>query len=105
VPVLNDIRGAVADGAYRVTGHAADQMVAADIDEVWVLEATMAGQVIDDFPTAFPYPSCLVLGETPHGQRLHALWTYDEVAHHAVLLTVYWPRRRAAPRPPSEPAP
>jgi hypothetical protein len=97
VPILDDIRGAVADGAYRVTGHAADQMVGSDIDEIWVLEATMVGEVIDDFPSAFPAPSCLVLGETPLGQRLHALWTYDEIAHMAILLTVYWPRLRPAP--------
>jgi hypothetical protein len=94
VPILDDIRGAVADASYRVTGHAADQMVAADIDEIWVLEATMAGEVIDDFPTAFPSPSCLVVGETPAGQTIHALWTYDELARYAVLLTVYRPRRR-----------
>jgi hypothetical protein len=100
MPILDDIRGAVADGAYRVTGHAADQMVGADIDEIWVLEATMVGEVIDDFPAAFPSPSCLVLGETPLGQRIHALWTYDEVARYAVLLTVYWPRRRPAPAEP-----
>ena len=105
MPILETIRGAVADGAHRVTGHAADQMVGADIDEIWVLEATMAGAVIDDFPTAFPNPSCLVLGETPVGQRLHALWTYDEIAHHAILLTVYWPRRHATPRPAPERAP
>jgi hypothetical protein len=94
VPILDDIRGAVADASYRVTGHAADQMVAADIDEIWVLEATMAGEVIDDFPTAFPSPSCLVVGETPAGLTIHALWTYDELARYAVLLTVYRPRRR-----------
>jgi hypothetical protein len=99
VAILDDIRGAVADASYRVTGHAADQMVAGNVDEIWVLEATMAGQVIDDFPTAFPSPSCLVRGETPVGQTLHALWTYDAGTGCAVLLTVYWSQPRSEPRP------
>ena len=87
--ILDDIREAVADAAYRISGHAADQMLAENLDEIWALEATIAGEVIDDFPTAFPQPSCLVQGKTALGKTIHALWALDSKTGFAVLLTVY----------------
>jgi hypothetical protein len=91
--IFEDIQEAVADAAYRVSGHAAEQMVAGDLDEIWVLEATIAGEVIDDFPAAFPLPSCLVQGKTAIGRSIHALWALDAKTGFAVLLTVYRPER------------
>ena len=87
--ILDGIREAVADAAYRISGHAADQMLAEDLDEIWVLEATIAGEVVDDFPTAFPQPSCLVRGKTAVGKSIHALWALDSRTGFAILLTVY----------------
>ena len=89
--ILDDIRRAVLDAAYRVTGHAAEQMIAATLDEIWVVEATLSGQVIEHFATAFPQPSCLVLGKTALDKVIHALWAYDARSGYAVLLTVYRP--------------
>jgi YgiT-type zinc finger domain-containing protein len=48
--IFEEIQEAVADAAYRVSGHAAEQMVAADLDEIWVLEATITGEVIERLP-------------------------------------------------------
>ena len=93
VAILDDIRKAIADAAYRISGHAADQMVTEDLDEIWVLKATISGELIDTFPSAYPHPSCLVRGDTPRGRQIHALWAYDPVSGYAALLTFFGPEQ------------
>jgi hypothetical protein len=87
VPILDDIRRAISDGAYRIAAHAADQMVAESLDEIWVLEATISGRVLEEFPMAFPHPSCLLQGRAPPGRPLHLVWSHDPGSGYAVLLT------------------
>jgi hypothetical protein len=86
---MDDLREALADAAYRVSGHAADQMVAEGLDEIWVLEATIGGVAVEEFPATFPHPSCLVAGQPAAGRGIHALWAYDHPSGYAMLLTVY----------------
>jgi hypothetical protein len=89
VPILEDIREALANSAYRIAGHAADRMLAENLDEIWVLEATIAGTAVDEFPATYPHPSCIVAGQPAVGAGIHALWAYDGASGYAVLLTVY----------------
>ena len=91
VPILNDIRAALRAGTYRITGHAADEMLDDNIAEPDLIVAALAGEVIEDYPTAFPFPACLLLGQIPNGSLVHAVWAYDAATCYPVLVTAYRP--------------
>jgi hypothetical protein len=91
VSILDDIQAALRAGAYRVTGHAADEMLDDEIAEPDLIAATLAGEVIEDYPTAFPFPACLLLGQLPDGSAVHAVWAYDAATCYSFLVTAYRP--------------
>ena len=49
------------------------------------------GEIIEEYPSDKPYPSCLVLGATFSGDPIHTVWAYNEETTWAVLVTVYRP--------------
>jgi hypothetical protein len=87
--VHHDVRTALAEITYRISGHAADRMVAEGLEEIWVIEATIGGTAVEEFLATVPHPSCLVIGQAAIGGALHALWGYDAASGYALLLTVY----------------
>lgn len=89
--ILDDIRACFQSARYRISGHAADEILDDALSESVVLQATTSGVVIEDYPTAFPFPACLVLGRTADGKPIHAVWAFDSEACYAVLITVYLP--------------
>jgi uncharacterized protein DUF4258 len=91
VAILDDICTSLKSRLYRISGHAADEMLADGIDEPQLVHATSAGEIIEDYPEAFPFPACLVLGRTPEGSPIHAVWAFDSATCYAILVTVYRP--------------
>lgn len=89
--ILDDIQAAIRAGAYRVTAHAADEMLDDGIGEQELMAATLSGEIIEDYPTAFPFPACLVLGRLPGAAPVHAVWALDAAACYAFLVTAYRP--------------
>ena len=61
------------------------------LSEQDILGATLAGEVIEDYPKAFPFPACLIMGRAADGRAVHAVWAFDRTAWYAVLVTVYRP--------------
>jgi hypothetical protein len=49
------------------------------------------GEIIEEYPTDTPYPSCLVYGQTTRGEPIHSVWAYNPNNRWAVLITVYRP--------------
>ena len=75
----------------RITDHA-DEEAQADkfsFDEIFF--SVFQGEVIEDYPNDFPYPSCLIYGDTFRGEPIHSVWAYNNENHWAVLITVYRP--------------
>src|SRR3990172_11664587 len=75
----------------RITDHA-DEEAAADrltLDEIYF--AALSGEIIEDYPTDKPYPSCLIYGRTSIGEPVHSVWAYNADTRWAVLVTVYRP--------------
>jgi hypothetical protein len=91
VAILDEVRVALNSRQYRISGHAVDEMLADALGERGILSATLAGEVIEDYPKAFPFPACLVLGRTPDDASVHAVWAFDRTSCYAVLVTVYRP--------------
>ncbi len=61
----------------HITDHA-DQEAQADhlsFDEIFY--SVLHGEIIEDYPSDKPYPSCLIYGESFVGQPIHSVWDYN----------------------------
>src|SRR5947207_14791619 len=88
---LADIIEAIQANRVRITDHA-DEEAEADhltFDEIYF--SVLHGEIIEDYPTDTPYPSCLIFGETFSGDPIHSVWAYNPQNQWAVLITVYRP--------------
>ncbi len=73
---------------FRV--HAIERMFQRGISQEAVRHALETGEVIEDYPDDFPYPSRLVLGW--HETRpLHVVAAADKEADETIVVTAYEP--------------
>lgn len=75
---INDIIEAIRVNRVRITDHA-DEEAEADkltFDEIYF--SVLHGEIIEDYPSAKPYPSCLIYGKTFSGDPVHSVWAYNE---------------------------
>ena len=102
---LNDIVNAIRHERIRVTDHADEEAQADELTFDGILVSVFQGEIIEEYPTDYPLPSCLVFGETFAGEPVHSVWAYNERTDWAVLITVYrpdpqrwieWRKRRAS---------
>jgi hypothetical protein len=88
---ITDIIEAIQANRVRITNHA-DEEAEADhliFDEIYF--SVLCGEIIEDYPTDKPYPSCLIYGQTFSGDPVHSVWAYHDQNRWAVLVTVYRP--------------
>jgi hypothetical protein len=85
------IRQAVAADRVRVTDHADEEMATDGLKLYDVGFSVQNGEVIEDYPTDHPLPSCLIFGKTDTGDPVHSVWAYNEMGARAILVTVYRP--------------
>jgi Domain of unknown function (DUF4258) len=89
---LDELVGAIVSGDVIPSKHSLDE--AADdnlvLGEIYdsVIES---GELIEDYPDAYPAPSCLILGFNTVGDPIHSVWSYDPIRRRAKLITVYRP--------------
>lgn len=60
-----------------------------DFSEEDVLYCILHGEVIEDYPDAYPYPACLIYGNTIRGDILHVVVGKSE--EHVYMVTGYFP--------------
>ena len=88
---ISDIIEAIRANRVRITDHA-DEEAEDDrlmFDEIYF--SVFHGEIIEDYPTDKPYPSCLIYGQTFSGDPVHSVWAYNAQSQWAVLVTVYRP--------------
>jgi|SRR3989338_2935282 len=88
---ITNIIEAIRANRVRITDHA-DEEAEADrltFDEIYF--SVLYGEIIEDYPSDKPYPSCLVYGKTFGGTPVHSVWAYNEQSKWVVLVTVYRP--------------
>jgi len=88
---IEDIIDALQHNRIRITDHA-DEETRADrltFDEVFF--SVLQGEIIEDYPSDTPYPSCLIYGDTFTGEPVHSVWAFSADNQWAVLITVYRP--------------
>ena len=54
-----------------------------------VMYAVEHGEIIEQYPEDYPFPSCLIFGVTIAGKYLHAVVSLDD--GHIYLITAYYP--------------
>ncbi|MBI2438731.1 MAG: DUF4258 domain-containing protein [Lentisphaerae bacterium] len=88
---IRDITAAIRDGKLRITDHAEEAAV--DDHLTWddIYYSAHRGEIIEDYPSAKPYPSCLVFGKSAKGEPIHSVWAYNPANQWCVIITVYRP--------------
>lgn len=89
---IEDIIEAIEAGRIVPSRHSLREAAEDDLamGEVY-LSVTEKGEVIEDYPDAYPMPACLILGFNTIDEPIHSVWGYDGVNQVARLITVYRP--------------
>ncbi len=75
----------------RITDHADEEAQADRLSFDEIFFSVLQGEIIEEYPTDEPYPSCLVYGTSFTGEPIHSVWAYNPATMWAVLITVYRP--------------
>lgn len=87
---MTDIRRlAQSDDKVIVSGHAAQRLRSRSIRYADVIAALTGGEIIEQYPEDYPYPSCLVLGAAVNGRYLHVVCGSD--GEYLWIITAYYP--------------
>jgi hypothetical protein len=68
---INEIQQLCASDSIRWTDHAVKRLIQRDITRPEVKFVLSNGEIIEQYPDDYPYPSCLVLGITNERRYLH----------------------------------
>ncbi len=85
------IKQAIKKEKIRITHHADEEAQNDKLSFDEINYSVKKGEVIEDYPTDKPYPSCLIYGNNVQGEPIHSVWAYNEENGWAVLITVYKP--------------
>ena len=88
---IQNIIDAVRHDRIRITDHADEEAQADCVSFDEVFFSVLKGEIVEEYPTDKPYPSCLVYGDSFRGQPIHSVWAYNAKTKWAVLITVYRP--------------
>ena len=69
--------------------HSAEMMAKRGISRSDILNCLQNGEIIEDYPDSFPYPSCLVFGKTVYSKIMHVVVGIKEES--LVIITAYFP--------------
>lgn len=70
---IEALREACRPDTIRWTSHVLKRLMQRGIAQADVEQAIKTGEIIEQYPDDYPYPSCLILGEDVAGEPLHAV--------------------------------
>jgi hypothetical protein len=88
--MIAELRAKIAADQLEFSRHAVDQMLIRDISVAEIRAAFVAGEVIEDYPQDKYGPSCLILGTTVEGRKLHVQCSHP-VRPLVKIITAYEP--------------
>ena len=86
---ITDLQKLCENGSIRWTGHILKRLMQRGIFQASVVQAIRSGEIIEQYPDDYPYPSCLLLGTTEAGEALHIVCGIGEGK--VWLITPYHP--------------
>ncbi|WP_455649069.1 DUF4258 domain-containing protein [Enterocloster citroniae] len=76
-------------GKIKWAQHCLSRLQERDISIADALNCVNSGEIIEDYPDDFPYPSCLIFGYTINNQIIHVVVGTDK--EYAYMITAYFP--------------
>ncbi len=86
---IEKLRGYATADRIFVTNHAAERFRERGISVGDIRNAITGGEVIEQYPNDYPYPSCLVLGDNLRGEKIHAVLSDEGTSSR--IITAYFP--------------
>lgn len=75
--------------AIKWSAHCLERMQERDISREDVLVCVDQGEIIEDYPDDYPFPSCLIFGHTIAKKVIHVVVGTD--GNSAYVITAYYP--------------
>lgn len=75
--------------AMRWTDHIHMRLIKRNISIEDIEKSLLSGEIIEQYPNDYPYPSCLVLGFDANNNHVHVVCGISETELH--LITAYYP--------------
>lgn len=71
------------------TNNAAERFRERGISVGDIRNALIGGEIIEQYPNCYPYPSCLILGNNLCGEKIHAVLSDEGTSSR--IITAYFP--------------
>ncbi len=86
---IDAIKQRCGSGAMRWTNHILVRLLQRNISLENIEHAIMNGEIIEEYPEDYPYPSCLISGLSTDKQSLHVVCGISPTELY--LITAYYP--------------
>lgn len=86
---IADLQQLCRDDSIRWTVHVLKRLFMRRISQADAVHAVLRGEIIEQYPDDYPYPSCLILGTTEAGEALHVVCGRGETD--VWMITAYHP--------------
>ena len=86
---LNKLREYYRQEKVIITIHAQERLRQRGIKAKDVRNCVMTGEIIEQYPDDFPFPSCLTFGKTINGKILHVVASDEGTGSR--IITAYFP--------------
>lgn len=86
---IADLQKLCSDEDIHWTGHVLKRLIQRGISQADVIQTIQSGEIIEQYPDDYPYPSCLLLGLTVAGEPLHVVCGRGE--NEIWMITAYHP--------------
>lgn len=71
---VQNIIDAIRDNHIRITDHADEEAQTDRLSFNEIFFSVLQGEIIEDYPSDKPYPSCLIYGNSFTGEPIHSVW-------------------------------
>lgn len=85
---IDEIRRFIIKQDFKITNHAFEEMQSDNFILQDVITGIMSGEIIENYPKAYPLPACLINGKTGKGEPIHICISVPPLVK---IITVYRP--------------
>lgn len=89
---LDLIKRLCADKKLRWTNHIFLRLIQRNISMEDVQKAILSGEIIEDYPNDYPFPSCLIIGYRSKNSAIHVVCAPNDEGTELWLITAYIPK-------------
>ena len=87
--IVNLLRTYYSQDKIFMTQHSSERCRQRNIAKRDIRNAVMNGEIIEQYPDDFPFPSCLIHGFADNGDDLHVVMSDETTASR--IITAYYP--------------